>query len=419
MKVKRNTKIYSSKHRRGRRRRNPLLAILTVLACALLVFVGWSIAGPLQKLFTGQLVLSHPSSSTAASSAESSSSKASSSGSSSSAAAGSTELHGLYLPGSFLTDSASLDSLIASCKTAGINTVVIDLKDENGKLYFNSPTASALKLVGTPVPDAAAAAAKLKANGIEPAARICCVTDSPAAYAIRDAAIKYSGNHSWLWLDASKKAWLNPYSAQASQYIASLAKEAVGMGYKTIYLDNVQFPTTDNLMWFGDNTASTKEQALTGFVGSVAQAVTQAGGKTSVMMPGNVSIGHGIAVTGQDQSIYSYRSDLLSPMLCPSLLGGGSVQVGTGNTISNPDLAPGETVSAVSAYLKTQATGTLLKSTVPFIQAFTNTNLAGGNKQYTAADINGEISALKANGISSFILYNPTGVYSLSGVNVK
>ncbi|HEX3027451.1 MAG TPA: putative glycoside hydrolase, partial [Clostridia bacterium] len=262
--------------------------------------------------------------------------------------------------------------------------------------------------------DATSIAAKLKANGITPAARICCFRDNATPQVLTGAAVKYSGNHSYMWYDANKKFWLNPYSSEAQQYLISLAGEAVSMGYTQIYLDGLTFPDNGRPSvnaWFGSDTTATKEETLKSFVAAAKQAVNTAGGKVNVMMPSAASMGQGETITGQDQSIYSYDADGFCPNLCPTLLSALS-KIGD-QSVTNAEKNPGDTVTAAATYLAGESTGSQLSGTVPFIQAYS------GAKTYGATEIFAQISALKSKGITSYILYNPDGQYDLSSLSVK
>ena len=390
-----------------------------LLAAAAVVFIGYSIEPTVRDLIAGKY---HASSSSTAhtsssDSAKSVSSKAASSKSTSTSSTVSSQsaLHGIVLSQSSLSDTQTLDKTAATAKQAGINLAIIPLKSEDGIVAYNSKISEVqgTSIVAQNAPDASLAAQVLTKNGITPAAKISCFKDPLAPLTMRDASVLYSADHSQRWLDASGNRWLNPYNSQAQQYIIDLAKEAVSLGYKQIYLDNLEFPLYDQKAWYGDNLSS-KSDALKAFVTEAEKQVQAAGGKLSVITTGAQSIGQGSSDAGQEQGVYTYGSDLFSPNLCPSLLG-LNVTV-NGSVINKPDLSPGDTVSAIASYLKGQA-GTNLDKTTPLIQAYTNTTIGSGNyKQYTSSDISAEISALKAAGITSYILYSQDGSYDFSGI---
>lgn len=415
----RRKSIYSSRHRHKSPIKVALMTLGFILGAAAIVFLGYSLEPLIQDFASGKYKPAASSSSVPTSASSVPSSKAGSSSTTSGAA--STAVKGIYLPQSDLKDIAAADQTITAAKQAGINTAVVELKGDNGIVAYASkiPQAQGQGIIAAGAPDASTLASELTKNGITPAAKISCFKDPAAPLSMRQAAVLFAGDHSQMWLEyngSSKLNWLNPYSSDAKQYVIDLAKEAVSLGYKQIYLDNVEFPVNDERAYYGDGLSS-KEDALKAFVADASKQIEAAGGKVSFIMPGNASVGQGSAPKGQDQSIYAFTADYYSPNLCPSLMSMG-VAI-NGAAVAKPDLTPGDTVTAAAAYLKTQA-GDKLTSTVPFIQAYTNTGIGAGNyKQYTADDINAQITALKAAGISNFILYSPGGTYDLTGVNLK
>jgi hypothetical protein len=413
------------RHRRRNiysKRRSPVASALKIagfaLGAAVIVFLGYSLQPVLQNLASGKYSVS---SQAKASSKAPVSSKASAASSKTSSSAASTQIKGIYLPQSALKDTASASKTAQEAKKAGVNTAVVELKGENGVVAYASKVTQAQGqgIIASGAPDASALAQELTKDGVTPAAKISCFKDPVAPSVLRSAAVLYSGDHSQLWLEYngdSRLNWLNPYSEDARQYIISLAKEAVSLGYKQIYLDNIEFPVSDEHAYYGDN-LTTKEEALKAFMTEAQQQISAAGGKVSFIMPGDAAVGSGTAQKGLDQSLYAFTSDYYTPNLCPSLFKQGITINGT--AIAKPDLAPGSTVAAAAAYLASQA-GAKLSATVPYIEAYTNTSLGEGSyTNYTATEINAEIASLKNAGITSYILYSPTGVYDFSGVSLK
>ena len=415
---RRRKKPIYSKHRRGYVGALKIAGIL--LGCAVIVFLGYSLEPVIQNLASGKYSASSQVK-TSSSSKTSASSKSSSSSKSASSATESTQIKGIYLPQSALKDTASAGNTAAEAKKAGINTAVVELKGENGVVAYASKVAQAQGqgIIASGAPDASVLAQELTKDGLTPAAKISCFKDPVAPGTMRSAAVLYSGDHSQLWLEYngdSRTNWLNPYSTDARQYIIDLAKEAVSLGYKQIYLDNIEFPVNDEHAYYGDG-LPTKEEALKAFMAEAMQQINAAGGKVSFIMPGDASAGAGAAQKGLDQSIYAFTADYYTPNFCPSLMKLGITI--NGAAIAKPDLAPGNTVAAAASYLASLS-GAKTSATVPFIQAYTNSSLGEGNyTQYTATEINAEIASLKNAGITNYILYSPTGAYDFTGLSAK
>ncbi|HEX2937472.1 MAG TPA: putative glycoside hydrolase, partial [Ruminiclostridium sp.] len=283
--------IYSS--RRRRRSSSALKTVIFIILAAAVVFVGYSISDPLIRLFSGNLKPTAASHISSSKSTASSSKKASSSKAGSSSKLKAAAVRGVYLPKSYLSNTAELNSFISQAKSAGINLAVIDLKAEDGVVNYASKTDSAKEAMAQGAPDASAAAKALSDAGITPAARICAFQDPVAPSVLRGAGVLYSQNHSMNWLDPSGNRWLNPNSQQAQQYITSLATEAVSLGYKQIFIDSLTFPTKgnpDSQGYYGDNMTS-KEQVISDYVKTLKQQVNAAGGKLTVMAAGAAAVG--------------------------------------------------------------------------------------------------------------------------------
>lgn len=412
-KIKRGSyrSIYSSKHKR--RGSGAAKWIIGIVAVAALIFLGYSIAGPLMKLFGG----GHSTSSASAPSG-SSSAPASATASKTPSKPTTAGIRGVYLPKSYLSDTAALNNFITQAKAAGINLAVIDLKAEDGIINYDTslPMAKGTAMVAPNAPDASVAAKALEAAGITPAARICAFEDPVAPTVLRGAGVMYSGDHSINWLDPQNTRWLNPNSPEAQQYIEGLATEAVSLGYKQVFIDGLTFPTDgspDTTGYYGANMPS-KEQVIASFVTALQGKVDAAGGKLTVMSTGAAAVGQAQANVGQSQDVFSLSGDYFAPNLCPSLLPEG-IKVGD-TTIDKPDLAPGSTVSDIAQYLKTQDGGKLAEA-VPFIQDYTDTALGYGNyHSYTSSDVKSELSALTSAGIGGYVLYNPQGQYDFSSL---
>lgn len=404
--------IYTTHRRRGP---SLLKIIIFVVIAAALVFVGYSVADPLMKLFSGNFKTSssQTQSQSSASKAKPSSSKQSSS---SVVKTSASAVKGVYLPKKYLSDTSALSSFITNAKAQGINLIIMDLKAEDGVVNYASKVEDARNTVASGAPDASTAAKMISSAGLTPAARICAFQDPVAPSAIRGIGVMYSGNHSINWLDTSGNRWLNPNSQEAQQYITGLATEAVSLGYKEIFVDSLTFPTKgnpDKTGYFGEMTS--KEAVISAYTAALKQKVNAAGGKLVVVAPGAAAVGQAQSGTGLSQDIFSLSGDYISPNFCPSLLTDSTITVGS-SVVSKPDLTPANTVSTLAQYVKANDSAKL-SVTIPIIQAYTNKEAGYGKyKQYTSSDIKGEITALSSSGISSYILYSPDGSYDLSAI---
>jgi hypothetical protein len=233
---------------------------------------------------------------------------------------------GLYLQASLVANPGTRKKYFDLVAKLGLNSVVIDLKDDDGNLRFtpNSPLLASQGTVGDPL-DIESFAAEAKRRGIYLIARIVVFKDkalyswNSGALAVRDGA---SGK-AWQGLKNDGKPieeyWVDPYSPEVWRYNAEIAREAIGRGFDEIQFDYIRFPTD------GTNIASAVFPAK-------PASMNQDGALESFLRYARSSLDAPIGVdiygsngwyrtgsrTGQDVEILSKYIDVISPMLYPS-----------------------------------------------------------------------------------------------------
>lgn len=177
------------------------------------------------------------------------------------------------LDASSLGDPTAAEALAKTLSEAGITEAVVTLKDAAGTIYYPSGVAMAASGLSATKLDGAALVKVFQENGVTLSARIYAYRDPLAAAANRSAAVNYRGQEGVLWLDNAResggKPWLNPYSADAQQYILDLTGEIAAMGFQQVVVDAVQYPAVYSLDYTGYGAAEgsmTKEAALSQMV---------------------------------------------------------------------------------------------------------------------------------------------------------
>lgn len=132
-------------------------------------------------------------------------------------------------------------------KTDGFNSVVIQLKTDDGKLYYNSqiPYAKSMGMVSENSADINLLAKAIKDAGLKPIAKISALKDA-TAHVKNENSYAYGDSLDTNWLDnrvnLGGKSWLNPYMPKAREYVSALAGEISTAGFEVIVLENVMFP---------------------------------------------------------------------------------------------------------------------------------------------------------------------------------
>lgn len=299
MKIRRYSNIY------GKNDHTWLKVVLTFVAIALVVFIVFSVADPIAKLFSGDsgdtnsdasdfsVDVSYVDSvSNGESSTDAMESQDTPSNTSSEEDVIVRPVRTEYTTGLSVTlsldvvrNAEKFDIFLQSAKEQDVKNVIIELKDEEGYIYYNTSNKNAKNYgaVSTKaVSNLKPIIAKLRENNIAVTAKIHCFSDRLATD-IKDAAVKYQGENGGKWLDDTKenngKSWLNPYSDVAVNYLLSIAKELTDMGVDNILLASVRFPGGhQKYAYYGyDSETVSRDDCLKRFVKKAKQHLAYAG----------------------------------------------------------------------------------------------------------------------------------------------
>lgn len=412
-KIKRNQKIY----RHNRSGRPTVLGVVVVIvAVALLLTAGWALYQPVYDLITGQFHRTPPKvTSEADSSAKGEEGSSSESNQQQTPVTPSSgDVRGVYLPNSAFASESSLAAALDQLKDTGINTVMMDLKDTTGTVFYQSSVEIAKQsgAVSSAAFDLDKTISAIKAKGFKVAARICAFQD-PIVSNSADRAVLYQGGE-YYWLDNAResggKTWLNPYSESAQTYLTDLIREVAGKGADVVVLTGVQFPQGFSLEKADYGTASstvTKADCLKQFVAKAQQVAKGAGSTLYTTVPASAALGVNNTMYAGSPLVFAGDNVLLDVQ--PASL--GATFTSEKLKLDSPVKDPGNTVSQLLSTLKPELTG---KNVMAMLQAYTATNInAAQNKDYTKEDIQKQVDAASAAGVGQYILYHPNGQYSL------
>ncbi len=154
---------------------------------------------------------------------------------------------GLYIQAPVAADPAQLDRVLNLIATKDVNALVVDLKDNNGVVYYDSKVPLAREVGAVhPILDVPQLLQTLHAKNIYTIARIVVMEDPIAAVKRPDLAIK-DARTGKVWRTTAGQPWLNPTNPQVWQYISDLAVEAAMLGFDEVQFDYVRFPSDGNL----------------------------------------------------------------------------------------------------------------------------------------------------------------------------
>ena len=153
---------------------------------------------------------------------------------------------GLYLSGPMVR-ALGLDGIIREVRSARMNAVVIDMKDGDGRVTYDTRIPILEENQRNFLGDARALLAGLEEAGIYTIARITCFADKALPHqhpelAIMDSRERRTGPwRSW----GTGGSWLDPYNRANHDIMLELAREAEDMGFDEIQLDYIRFPVDD------------------------------------------------------------------------------------------------------------------------------------------------------------------------------
>jgi len=263
---------------------------------------------------------------------------------------------GLYMPTNHAMEETRLKQYYDVFNSRGMNMVVIDMKDDYGRLRFTPRNAylSTMGRVFRPL-DLEDFLAKMKAQGIFTVARIVVFKDPEVAkrnnnkYAVWDS----QNNKPWEGYDDKRRLktditdadrrnelyrffpdkdpdyeiirsfydekWVDPYSEEVWEYIAALSVELAERGFDEIQYDYIRFPTDGQNLWAAryrwQDSGMDMESAILSFLRHVRGRVKA---PISIDIYGANGWYRTGARTGQEVELLAPWVDVICPMYYPS-----------------------------------------------------------------------------------------------------
>ncbi|HEX8905157.1 MAG TPA: putative glycoside hydrolase [Longimicrobiaceae bacterium] len=320
-------------------------------------------------------------------------------------------LRALYVNGWAAGSRSRMRDLIAIADTTEVNAFVVDVKESDTYLTYDSTGIALAKEIGADQRPGSkwlpALLDTLRAHRIYPIARIVVFKDRMLAEKKPELAIRTTGGA--VWKDEKGKPWVNPYDRRVWDYNVAIAREALEMGFQEVQWDYVRFPdVTDAVratMAFPGSGGKSRQDNIRDFIGYSKQQLARYGVPVSADIFGvmtNVEDDMGI---GQLWENVIQAADHVHPMVYPSHYYAGYYG------FSVPDAHPYEVVRIAleDGVLRQRWVARQGRSTAeiaPWLQAFTADYLHDG-VTYTAGSLRNQIQATYDAGLKSWILWNP------------
>jgi hypothetical protein len=332
------------------------------------------------------------------------------------------KVRGIYFTGHSIGFQSRYERMLKLIEDTELNAMVIDIKDDKGRMSYRSEIEAVNKLDAyynpVPITDIKATLKELKERGIYTIARIVVFRDSqilPAKKPEWCIPLKSGG----LYKDAGF-AYGNPYNEELWDYNIAIAKEAALLGFNEIQFDYIRFPDKaaymEQVANFPGAKGRTKAEAIRGFMEKTRAELAPYKVHVAYDVFGVIASSWGDTDNiGQCWEDFTANSDYICPMIYPShyypVRQGGTV-VPCWFGLRFPDINPTVTITgALSDALKRNAAVENPAIIRPWLQAFTAKWLgssygSGSFIQYGPAQIRQQIDAAMALGIDEYMLWD-------------
>ena len=313
-----------------------------------------------------------------------------------------SEVRGVHVTMALASIRGKLDEYIAM-KDSGLNTIELDVKDENGEIGFPVNVALARR-VGSAKPyyNAQRAAAKVHAAGVYLVGRIVTFEDPVLSEGAPELAIRrVDGSR---WLNSAGLGWTNPYDERVWKYNVDVAVQAAKLGFDEIQFDYVRFPSDGDItqIRYPGKHAQPMGWTIPMFLKYARSRLQPLGVRISVDVFG-LSATRDLGIAQFPRRISPFV-DTIYPMVYPSHYVSGEYN------IVDPDSRPGTTVAYSLRDFRAKLQGRKTKL-IPWLQDFSL------GRQYSLSDVQDQIQNARLEHVKGFMLWNASGVYTVKALS--
>jgi hypothetical protein len=280
----------------------------------------------------------------------------------------------------------------------GLNTIELDVKDENGEVGFRVrvPMARAIGAARTYY-NAEEIVEKARAKGVYLVGRVVVFEDPLLASKRPRLAIQTADGG--VWRNSAGLGWSNPYDRRVWKYNVDIAVAAAKAGFDEIQFDYIRFPTDGNVdsAVYPGKGAEKPVATLAGFLRYARSRLEPLGARISADVFG-LSATRNMGI-GQNVRRLARYLDAIYPMVYPSHYGPGELG------LADPNAQPGRTVALSLRDFAADLTG-LETRLVPWLQDFSL------GREYGPDDVRLQILAARDASAEGYLLWNPSGVYT-------
>lgn len=329
------------------------------------------------------------------------------------------KVRGIYVT-THIAGTDYMDDLIRLVDTTEINSMVIDVKDDNGKISYamDNTLAKEIGAVTNTISDMEGLLKELKDRNIYLIARIVAFKDPLLAEQRQELAVKNPDGT--IYRDNNGDGWVNPYKKEVWNYLLEIARKAAKVGFDEIQFDYIRFSTGQGISEadFGKDAASkSKMEVISEFTKFVYEKLHPLGVFVSADVYGTIiSSSVDAALVGQDYVEMAKYLDYICPMIYPSHFSEGNYG------IEYPDLEPYKIIKKVLKASKEKLdeipaveTHAIVR---PWLQDFTASWIRH-HMEYGGRELREQINGVYSAEYEEWLLWNSSCKYSEDGLIIE
>lgn len=288
-----------------------------------------------------------------------------------------------------------------------LNAVIIDIKDDTGRISFLTPDAPVITGSGSPsnrIRDIRELIQQLHEKDIYVIGRIAVFQDPYLTHKYPEWAIRRKSDGS-IWKDRKELSFLDPTNKHVWEYMRDLAITSYNTGFDEINFDYIRFPSDGNIADIAYPTTDitlTRADHIENFFAFINENVRKRGIPTSADLFGMTTTNTDDLGIGQVLERAIPYFDYISPMIYPSHYPPNF------HGYKNPAANPGDIVriAMTTGVTRAEALGKTPAVFRPWVQDFD----LGAN--YGVTEVRAQIDALEKLGITSYMVWDPGNSYT-------
>lgn len=253
------------------------------------------------------------------------------------------KVRGIYITGPVAGNEEVLNGVLDGALAAGINAVVIDFKEDQGRITC-PVSAATVNEIGASIPyvrDMKSLIESLKERDLYVIARVAAFRDSYLAEKKPEWSLTLPDGS--LYRDRQGMAWVDPYRHEVWDYLLEVGNEAKELGFDEVQFDYLRFPNEASAGQVVYDDAVIRGRSKTDTILECANYLYENLASQGLFVSADVFgtiIGSGVdsSAVGQDYTEMAKILDYICPMIYPSHYSSGNFG------LEHPDMEPYKTI---------------------------------------------------------------------------